>query len=122
MGPSYESKVAQAWSCGLCAKVYADKKEADSCCTCSNCGEKFVADYYGSTCDSCLYRGRLRYARDDLERKTGELRSALNHLRGMIENPPKGKKRPKTGIAGLAEVEQLLTDAEREVAKAGDEE
>lgn len=36
------SALVEAWACGLCARVHAEKAAADDCCKCSVCGTKFL--------------------------------------------------------------------------------
>jgi hypothetical protein len=114
-GPAIQSFIpVSAWACAMCEKVHAERDDADECCRCGDCGEKFPHDGFGNTCDGCMYGRRLRTGRDDVKRNADHLRSSLANLRGLIENPPNGKQRPKKSIDCIEEVERLLADAERE--------
>lgn len=108
----YTTVSVKAWACGMCAHVHADKEDADECCKCSDCGEKFErAGHYGSTCDACMYGSRLRECRKDVAREANDLRHCIARLRGLVATPPDGKKAPKKGVSeDLVELEPMLQD------------
>ena len=90
------SVLVEAWACGLCARVHAEKAAADDCCKCSVCGTKFLHEaHYQTTCDTCQYGSSLREARKSVGRAEVDLKNCRERLENLVNNPPAGKRRPK---------------------------
>jgi hypothetical protein len=109
----YTTVAVQAYACGMCAQVHKDEGDADACCKCTQCGEKFEREgvSYSHTCDGCMYGTRVRECRKDVAREADSLRHAISRLRGLIAHPPSGKKAPKKGVAqALVDLEPFLQD------------
>ena len=88
-----------AWACGQCSRVHRDQSEADDCCKCSGCGEKFHHENsYGSVCDRCEYGRNIRHARDAIVRAQEEWTRSHARLKALLEKPPPGKRRPRTPL------------------------
>lgn len=95
-----DSKSVTAWACSLCQRVHAEKEDADKCCECDECGQKFAHDVgYQPRCDSCQYGSQLREVRKSVERAKRDLKNNEERLERLVNNPPAGKRRPKMGAA-----------------------
>jgi hypothetical protein len=94
--PFGESVPINAWSCCQCHSVHRERSEADACCKCMECGEKFPRqNNYSCVCDRCEYGRNVRHARDAVARAQEDWARNHTRLTNLIDNPPPGKKRPK---------------------------
>ena len=90
----------QAWACSQCRSVHASQHEADECCQCESCGEKFArSNSYGRTCESCDYGTNLRNARANVERCAESWRHAQRYLNDLWSKPPSAKKRSRVQLS-----------------------
>ena len=80
--------------CTMCDAPHRLLRDAEACCRCQTCGEKFPRESYGSDCGHCLYGYQLREARKTVRREEEGLADAKRRLADLLatKRPPKGSK------------------------------